>query len=361
MAHASGPLRSVYDELYFQYCQRIASAPAESLDQLRRFPSADLIVDEASAWLAERGQSPFFLWLHLMDAHSPYYPCDVALQEISRQPSDAWQARYLNSYWNRGDLSPARLKRHRTEIVNLYDAGIRWVDSQVARLVQNLRRLGDWENCVFALTADHGEEFLEHQGRYHPPSNLHEELIRVPLLLRTPDAKTFQSIAAPFSLIHFAPTLLAQMNVGSPESFRGIRHVFDQNQSVNRDEAVVVECIAGCTNPLRKEMRLGNRIMALRNFRFKLVIDLGSGEEKLFDLQADPEEKSIAYPRDTGIRRKLLEVAQHHLRETRRMRDPSLRLSARVRDLRQEQIIVASRVSLGMSSASEQGHVAIHP
>ena len=52
---------------------------------------------------------------------------------------DASRARYLNSYWNRGDIGASRLQRHREEIVALYDAGIRWVDTQVARLVDTLR------------------------------------------------------------------------------------------------------------------------------------------------------------------------------------------------------------------------------
>ena len=99
---------------------------------------------------------------------------------------DASRARYLNSYWNRGDVGAPRLRRHREDIVALYDAGIRWVDAQVARLVDTLRGLGVWEDCVMALTADHGEEFLDHGGRYHPPSRVAEELVRVPLLLRAP-------------------------------------------------------------------------------------------------------------------------------------------------------------------------------
>jgi arylsulfatase A-like enzyme len=59
-----------------------------------------------------------------------------------------------------------------------------------------------------ALTADHGEEVLDHGGRYHPPSRLTEELIRVPLLLRAPGLTQAGAVAAPFSLMHRAPTLL---------------------------------------------------------------------------------------------------------------------------------------------------------
>ena len=68
-----GPLGSIYDDLYFQYCQRTTPV-ADSLDALRRFPAADVIVDHACSWLSSVGDAPCFLWLHLMDPHSPYYP-----------------------------------------------------------------------------------------------------------------------------------------------------------------------------------------------------------------------------------------------------------------------------------------------
>src|SRR5690349_15618218 len=45
--HVVPGLGNAYDELYFQYCQRIGSQPCDGLDSLRRFPAADVIVDHA--------------------------------------------------------------------------------------------------------------------------------------------------------------------------------------------------------------------------------------------------------------------------------------------------------------------------
>ncbi len=222
-SHALGPVGSFYDELYFQYCQRLGSPSVPSLDLLRRFPSADVIVDEARDWLSGIAGQPFFLWLHLMDPHSPYYPQRDAL-ELMGSSLDASRARYVNSYWNRGDIGASRLRQHRDDIVALYDAGIRWMDAQVARLVETLRELGLWQDCVMALTADHGEEFLDHGGRYHPPSRVAEELVRVPLLLHGPGLPHAENVTAPFSLMHLAPTLLDLVEIPIPASFRGSSH-----------------------------------------------------------------------------------------------------------------------------------------
>ncbi len=336
VSHALGPVGSLYDELYFQYCQHLGPAPALSLDQLRRFPAADVIVDHARDWLTGIAGQPFFLWLHFMDPHSPYYPRQEALELMSEDSLDASRARYLNSYWNRGDLGAARLRRHREEVVALYDAGIRWVDTQVSRLVETLRELGLWENCVTALTADHGEEFLDHGGRYHPPSNVAEELVRVPLLLRAPGAQA-GTVTVPFSLVHLGPTLLDLAEVPIPGSFRGRSYAEVLRMGKSWESDAVVECIARCTNPFVKENRLQSRVLAIREARCKMVFDFDSATEQLFDLDADPAElRPLPLDAEKQLRKRLLERARQHLSDALRSRDGDSRLAARLRDLRLE-------------------------
>lgn len=198
---------SLYNDLYFQYRLRIAAPPVHSIDALRKFPSAEVIVDHAISWLASAAERPFFLWLHLMDPHSPYYPSPAAYRELVGRQASASRARYLNEFWNRSDLTAARLGRKKRLLVELYDAGIRSVDSQVARLVAHLKQSDLWHNCTFALTADHGEEFLDHGRRYHAPVSVHEEIVRVPLLIRVPASAKRQVPETPFSHLHLAPTL----------------------------------------------------------------------------------------------------------------------------------------------------------
>jgi len=333
-----GPLGAVYDELYFQYCQRSTPKP-DSLDELRRFPAADVIVDQATSWLSSLGGAPFFLWLHLMDPHSPYYPVDKANDQMEQPPLTPFHARYLNSCWNRSDLSPQRFTRRRDEIVALYDAGIRWVDTQMARLIDALRRFGMWDRCAFALTADHGEEFLDHGGRYHPPTKLMEELIHVPLLLRVPSAEKSAEKTeikkSPFSLLHLPPTLLAIAGVESPSSFRGNNHWDPVRKAMESDEVAISESIANCTNPFHPQSRFGSRALAVRESRFKLTLDFATASECLYDLDADPrEQKPLPDDTEKPARRRLLERAREHLRHSTANRDTLTRASAQLHDLR---------------------------
>jgi arylsulfatase A-like enzyme len=331
---ALGPLGAVYNELYFQYCQR-AIPVAHSLDALRRFPAADAIVDAAWRWLESIADTPFFLWLHLMDPHAPYYPKNEAQVLMGDRPVSPFRARYLNSYWNRGDLTPHRLARHRDDVIRLYDAGIRWVDSQLSRLAGKLREANKWDRCIFALTADHGEEFLDHDGRFHSPSQLTEELIRVPLLLHVQGLPKKEPGKTPFSLLHLAPTLLDASGLSAPSSFRGRSYWTQVRDGIPFDEVAISECVAGCTNPFRRENRLGPRILSVRESRYKLVIHFDRQREYLYDLEADPGEQAHLSPdSQKTVRRRLLEIALEHVRASLNERDATARLQARLRELR---------------------------
>jgi arylsulfatase A-like enzyme len=332
---AFGPLGKVYDELYFRYCQRVTPAP-QSLDALRRFPAADIIIDHAQSWLASIGDTPFFLWLHLMDPHGPYYPKESALALMGDEPVAAARARYLNSYWNRSDIGAGRLARHRDEVIALYDAGIRWVDLQVERFVASLRASRRWEDCIFALTADHGEEFLDHGGRYHPPAKLMEELIHVPLLLRVPGRER-EMVTAPFSLLHLAPTLLDASGLPAPPEFQGRSHWGEPRAGKIADRVAISECVAGCTNPFRRESRLGSRVLAVREERFKLTLQFDPRHERFYDLEADPGERSpLPDSAQKAKRRRLLEIVREHLRRSSEQRDQRMVVRARLRDLQLE-------------------------
>lgn len=333
ISSAAGPLKAVYEELYFRYCQRVSPYP-HSLEELRRFPAAEVIVDKACEWLGSIGSGPFFLWLHLMDPHSPYYPKERALALMGHEDVSPARARYVNSFWNRADLGPGRLARHRQEIVELYDAGIRWVDEQIALLVATLHRMLRWDDCILALTADHGEEFLDHGGKYHPPSRLMEELIHVPLLLRVPGAEKQEIGKSPFSLIHLAPTLLDAVQVDVPIGFEGRSYWPQLQKGATQGTVAISECVAGCTNPFRTGNRLGHRVLSVREERYKLLVHFDRREDFLFDLEADPGENApLAADSQKSVRRRLLEIARAHLE---RPVDEASRLRTQVRDLQLE-------------------------
>ena len=360
-ARAAG-LSKIYDELYFQYCARVAAPRVENVDSLRKFPSADVVVAAAESWVSSLRGRPFLLWIHLMDPHSPYYPAPDATCDVTGKTVSPTRMRYLNGAWNRSDLTPARFARYRQDVVDLYDAAIRWMDTQVERLAQFLRASGRWDECVFALTADHGEEFLDHGRRYHAPTDLMDEIVRVPLLLRVPSQlNTKEGTQASdypgrcsgcadmvFSHLHLAPTLLDILDLPAPSSFQGVSVWKHMRRRMSSSEAIqnvavgdefadvaVAESVYGCTNPMNDESLLGPRLLSVRDSRYKFSIRLEAGAvEQIYDLRSDPrEERPLTGPATAEIRKRLLQIAAQHMEKTVKTRPSAARLQGRLRDL----------------------------
>ena len=330
----------LYNEFYFRYCMRQAPATV-NIETLRRFPDAGVLVDHAISWLATIDERPFFMWLHLMDPHSPYYPRSDAYEELTSRKIDPKRARYLNHYWNRSDLAPSDFQKKKVDVVELYDAGIRAADSQIARLVSSMKQTKRWDNCVFAVTADHGEEFLEHGRRYHAPMHLGEEIIHVPLFIRVPGEKGREAPPFPMSLLHIAPTLLDIMGLKPPPTFKGQSQWRKLNSNIDADRAIdnhaITECVFGCTNPFKRESRTSHRLLSLRESRFKLTVQMDGGIEQIYDLENDPGESKANSDRiSRDVRERLLQAARRQLATISTREDSHLRLRARLRDMRYE-------------------------
>ena len=83
-----------------------------------------------------------------------------------------------------------------------YDAEVAFVDEQLGRLLDALP-----EDAIVILTSDHGDEFLEHGGLLHGRT-LYREVLRVPLVVRAPDAPGGRRVRSLVSHIDIAPTVL---------------------------------------------------------------------------------------------------------------------------------------------------------
>jgi arylsulfatase A-like enzyme len=136
------------------------------------FPAAEQ-VDKALGYL-ERARRPFLLWLHLFEPHYRY-----------EQPPGA----------------PVFGSDERSR----YDAEIWYVDQQLGRLVNGLRKLELWDSTVLFVTGDHGEAFGEHDDRWHG-TNLFDPQLRPAALLRVPGVNG-KRLDVSVTFTDIAPTL----------------------------------------------------------------------------------------------------------------------------------------------------------
>jgi arylsulfatase A-like enzyme len=151
------------------------------------------VVAHALAWLnqPESKQHPFFLWVHLYDAHHPY------------DPPQPYKSKYASA---------------------LYDGEIAYVDSTVEKFLTQLRTRGLYDDAIIAVMADHGEALGEHGEDTHGIF-LYDETIHVPLMIKLPGDAGKQSagkrIEARVGLVDVLPTILQAAGVAIPREVQG--------------------------------------------------------------------------------------------------------------------------------------------
>jgi arylsulfatase len=148
-------------------------------------PEAEVCAgDEAAAhaleWLADVPE-PFFLWLHLFDAHAP--PREKHVKWVKEFAVDAALKKVVaERAMNVAARSGRRIDR--THEIVRYDAGIRMMDDHVRDVRARIVERGAWERTTFVVTGDHGEGLGQHGVPLHGP--VWQEQVRVPFLLKAP-------------------------------------------------------------------------------------------------------------------------------------------------------------------------------
>ena len=172
----------------------------------------------AQDWLGEQEDDrPFFLYLHLLDAHWPYpVPDEYATRFASAEavaPFRDGDSRALRDAINDGEVDFEAADRE--ALLALYDGALRYIDDELGRLFAWLDRNG-LEDTVICVISDHGEEFGEY-GRIGHGHSLSENLLRVPWILRDPNSAPGR-VEVPVSLVDLYPTLLATAGITAPGS-----------------------------------------------------------------------------------------------------------------------------------------------
>lgn len=99
-----------------------------------------------------------------------------------------------------------------------YYASVTFMDEQVGRVLAELDRLGLRDSTAIVFTSDHGYHLGDHT--FWQKGNLHEQVIRVPLIISAPGiaAGRSQSIV---ELVDLFPTLCDLTNLSIPASVQG--------------------------------------------------------------------------------------------------------------------------------------------
>ncbi len=149
--------------------------------------TAERAVRWLGSWALEAPRRPFFLWMHLFDAHQPY---SVPAGERFRSPTT-------------------------------YDAEIAVLDQAVHSVIEQLGHLGVLDDTLVVITADHGESLGEHGEKTHALF-IYDATVRVPLILRFPRALPAGRVySGPVRTVDIVPTVLAALRLPGGAATQG--------------------------------------------------------------------------------------------------------------------------------------------
>ena len=183
----------------------------------------ELLVDQLLADLADRGEGPHFVWLHLMDPHDPYTAVEPWYAQFHPDP-------YAGTFdpADHDDLDAVMFGDRELDEADLlhldavYASSVRSTDELVARFFDGLRDLELYEGAVVVLGADHGEVLARHADYFYHGCSTHNAELAVTWIVRAPGAIPAGAVLDGWvGEVDLAPTLLALAGLEVDASLSG--------------------------------------------------------------------------------------------------------------------------------------------
>jgi arylsulfatase A-like enzyme len=270
-------------------------------------------------WLDEHGDERFFLFLHLNDPHQPF-----------NQP-----APFANKFNSPERLSalginlPIHITKQNTvrgctgcrvgasfalqflEVArNLYDAEIAYMDDRLGVLIDALKSRGLYDHTIIAVVADHGEMLWDRDQRFgHGGNLLTDELVRVPLIIKPhlqAGIKAGKVVSAQVRAFDVMPTLLQMVDLHAPD--------------IQAQSLLPMMKGADTADRLAISENVKQYVLAVRDGTWKYTLNHRPDrpiEERLYNLESDPRERSDLADQHPGTVAMLRRAAAAHFIENK--------------------------------------------
>jgi arylsulfatase A-like enzyme/Flp pilus assembly protein TadD len=166
----------LYDDKY----SRIHSANLSSLER-----KAEAVIEAALEWLKDRA-SPWFLWVHCWDPHSPYDPPEPFKTQYRDHP---------------------------------YEGEVAYVDLMLGKLFGYIKENNLFDSTIIVFTGDHGESLGQHGEETHGFFAYNSSLW-IPLIISFPDAASSR-VDDYVSHIDIFPTVCDLLGIKRPPFLQG--------------------------------------------------------------------------------------------------------------------------------------------
>ncbi len=313
-------LDSVWDELdeiclgncdgHSKYEHSFSSFPME-IDE--PYNITKRLTDETIEFM-DHAEAPFFAWVNYQDPH-PVFACPPPYATLF-DPDETPLPRSFYEYDLDGEPVRNQVWREHSEMelcseadmkkaIAMYMGQVRYVDDNVGRLIDSLKKTGKDKNTIILFFSDHGELLGDH-GMTHKIPVFYDSLTKIPTILYHPEEEwkrgIFQGLVEEVDL---APTLLDLLNIKIPQTMVGKSLVAELRNGTDEGKENII-CEAGIAAPTQKEAIANLKLKApfsptsygcgamVRQGDWKLSI-YADDRCQLFDLESDPLEINNLY------------------------------------------------------------------
>lgn len=267
------------------------------------YENAEVVTNYAIAWLKKNSKHPFFLWIHYMDIHEPYIKTKSNYSYyFSKNLSKISIAKTLY------DLKGKRItQRDINNVINMYDDKIRFIDENIRQLFRFLKDSCLMDKILTIITADHGQQFLEH-GCIGHPADFYDQLLHIPLIITGMKGGRKSTMVQQLDIV---PTILSIYGISPPPSCQG-HNLFS---SVNIDH-VISE-----TAHNDKGIYISNNIISpacfksysIRTKEWKYISR--KDREELYNLKKDPKENNNLHAKESEVVKTFKLILEEHIRK----------------------------------------------
>ncbi len=240
------------DQGFDQYDDALpARGPSESFYAER---SARGVTDAALRFIEGAKGSRFFLWAHYFDAHHPYMAPSPFREQYASRP---------------------------------YDAEIAYIDTEIGRLIDSMRRLGAMDKTLVVVVGDHGEGLNDHGEDSHGVF-VYDETSRVPFIVSFPSyVPGGLRPRAVVSTVDVMPTILDLVRIDPAQAAAPV-----QGRSlwpIMADPNGAADTFAAYSEAMVPLLQYGwSPLTSIRDRRYRYI---EAPRPELYDLTADPQEK----------------------------------------------------------------------
>lgn len=299
--------------------------------------SAEHVMPVARRWFeSNAGRDNWYMHLNFWDPHTNYRVPESYGEPFANDPLPAHldddeliarhfkmvgphSAQDLGMY--RGGLNP-RLPRTVDAVrdratmkkwIDGYDTAIRYVDDQVAWIIQHLKDTGVYDQTAIIISADHGENQGE-LGIYGEHGTADIGTCRIPMIIKWPGTEGGRIDDGLHYNVDWAPTVAQLLGREPCELWDGQSYAptILHGEDCGRDDLVISQCCHVC----QRSVRWGDLIY-IRTYHdgFHLFPD-----EMLFDLSQDPHElNDIAGEHPERCREGAWRLARWHDQQMKKM------------------------------------------